>query len=59
VTAPGTEGAQVVKGALPQGFRLNAELLLAGMVQTVGPGEVLVLVKLHTTVDVLASLRAG
>ncbi|MFI5436657.1 cysteine hydrolase family protein [Rhodococcus baikonurensis] len=40
VAAPGTDGSQVVEGVLPQGFRLDSELLLAGKLQTVGPGEV-------------------
>ena len=40
VAAPETGGSQVAEGVLPQGFRLDAELLLAGKTQTVGPCEI-------------------
>jgi len=40
VAAPETGGSQVAEGVLPQGFRLDSELLLAGKAQTVGPFEV-------------------
>ncbi len=37
VAALETGGSQVAEGVLPQGFRLDSELLLAGKTQTVGP----------------------
>ncbi|MCA1009079.1 cysteine hydrolase [Rhodococcus hoagii] len=41
VAAPGTEGSQVAEGILPPECRLDAEWLLAGNAQHVGPSEIL------------------
>lgn len=41
VVAPGTDGSQVADGVLPPGSRLDADLLLAGARQDLGPSEIL------------------
>lgn len=41
VVVPGTEGSQIAGGVLPDGFLLDAELLLAGEPQHVGEREVI------------------
>ncbi|MEV0945160.1 isochorismatase family cysteine hydrolase [Rhodococcus sp. NPDC049939] len=41
VAAPGTDGSQVADGVLPRGYRLDADVLLAGKQQEVGPSEIL------------------
>jgi len=42
IVAPGTEGSQVADGVLPNVFRLDTGLLLAGRPQEVGPNEVVI-----------------
>lgn len=42
VVAPGTEGSQVADGVLPRAVRLDADLLLTGKAQELGPGEVVI-----------------
>jgi nicotinamidase-related amidase len=42
VVVPGTDGAQVANGVLPEAFRLDAGLLLAGKTQEVGPNEIVI-----------------
>lgn len=41
ILAPGTNGAQIAEGVLPEGIGLDSPLLLSGAPQPVGPKEVI------------------